>query len=150
MIPPPEVKELTVIDYVEIILKRVWLVIACVGIIGGFVAYYDFSSVKIYEATATLYIKPEMVEITGEEEKISGASVSSKQTQMILLESQSLAERVIKRLELLRDLEFSQARYPSRKLRRMIEIRLVKKTNIIEVIVRGKNPLHSNIIWRER
>jgi len=141
MIPPPEIKELTIVDYLEIVLKRIWLVIACVGIIGGFVAYYDFSSVKVYETKATLYIKSELPKITGEEEKIYKAGIADKETQMLLLESQSLADRVIKRLDLLRDPGFRSARHPSRELRKMVEIGQVKKTDIIEIKVRGEEPL---------
>ncbi|UCG34888.1 MAG: polysaccharide biosynthesis tyrosine autokinase [Candidatus Omnitrophota bacterium] len=141
MIPPPEVKELTIIDYLEIVLKRLWLVIACVGIIGGFVAYYDFSSVKIYQTRATLYIKSQMTKVTGEEEKIYDVGIPDRQTQMILLTSQSLSDRVIKSLDLLKDPGFRNAKYPSRKLRNMVKIRGVGKTDIVEVKVQGRDPL---------
>ena len=147
MIPPSEVKELTITDYAEIILKRLWLVVACVVIISGFIAYRSFSTPKTYEATTTIFIRQRPPQrVVDAKQRIAQKTSISRATQILLLESQTLAERVMKSLNLLSDSEFRDARYPERQLLGMISVEEVKGSGkdgeeAIEIKVRGTDPL---------
>ena len=101
MIPPPEIKELTIADYFHIVWKRIWIVIASVGIIGGFVSYKELSTPKVYQTQATIFIKRETPRIIGEGDVVYTGGLPTLQAQILLLKSYSVAERVLKDLNLL-------------------------------------------------
>ncbi|MCQ9206068.1 MAG: polysaccharide biosynthesis tyrosine autokinase [Omnitrophica bacterium] len=140
MIPPADVKELTLIDYVQIVLKRIWILIACLGIIGGFGIYKTFSTVKVYETEATIFIKREALQFSGKVDRNKGG-IPSKEAQLLLLSSRLLAKRVIDKLNLLNDSEFIESKDPVRKIISMVRIDEKKEGNIVNVIVTGKDPL---------
>ena len=141
MIPPAEIKELTLVDYFKIIKKRSWLVIACTLITGGFVGYRVSIAPRIYEATAKIYVERKLPKVTGKEQVIYERGGPDFGTQMILLNSDSLAMRVLKKLDLLDKHPFSKARFPARKLKSQVHIQPISNTNVVDVRVRGQDPL---------
>jgi len=141
MIPPSDIKELTLLDYLQIIYKRIWIVVSAVAIVTGFVAYKDFSSPKIYKAKATVLIREQrqMSDVLSKEKKLYGRP--NKETQTLLLQSYSLADKVIQRLNLLKEPEFAKVQDPGRRLYKKVSIKEVKKSNIVSIEVTGENPL---------
>ncbi|MBN3040042.1 MAG: polysaccharide biosynthesis tyrosine autokinase [Candidatus Omnitrophica bacterium] len=152
MIPPSDVKELSVNDYLQIIGKRVWIVIATVAIVVGFVSYKNFTSEKLYDTRATVLVSRSLPSITGKEDALYHQGVPVRETQIILLESNSLAERVLQKLNLNKDPEYMKDPSPARKLRSQISIEQVEKSDIISIVVRGNDPLKITSIanaWAE-
>lgn len=141
MIPPPEIKELTLEDYFHIVRKRVWIVITLVVVISGFAAFRSFSSPKIYQTRTRLIIKREIPKVTGTEEVLYRTGVPSKEDQLNLLSSKILAERVLNALNLLADPEFIGARDPEGRLLSMVSVSSPRETNVVEVSVTGRDPL---------
>lgn len=144
MIPPREVRELNLRDYFEIIRKRKWLVSAVILGVIGIVAFYDFVFPKVYKATTTILIEKEIPRITERGEDIYVKEIRDQeyyQTQYNLLKSRSLAERVIKKLNLTKDPAFVSAVDPIQALLSKVKIEPIRLSNLIEISVTGRDPL---------
>lgn len=136
MIPPPEVRELGIKDYLNIAKKNVWLIAICVLIITTAVAYYDFSQPKIYQVGVTLLIRQEVPEITGKEEIIYKKGLYTKRDQLELLSSRRLAKRVAKQLNLGTDNKII-----SKLKSRLAHVRSPAKSDVVNLYFNGKNSL---------
>lgn len=141
MIPPPEIRELTIKDYLDIVLRRIWIIIACVVIIPVIVAFMSFSTPKVYETTSKLLFKMDIPKVTGKEEVIYKGGAPSKEDQMNLLVSRIVGERVIKKLNLSSDEEFIGSADPVKTILTMVRIDIRAGSNIVFFVVRGKDPL---------
>ncbi|MDD5585313.1 MAG: hypothetical protein PHV55_09720, partial [Candidatus Omnitrophica bacterium] len=141
MIPPPEIRELTIKDYLDIVLRRMWIIIACVVIIPVIVAFMSFSTPKVYETTSKLLFKMDIPKVTGKEEVIYKGGAPSKEDQMNLLVSRIVGERVIKKLNLSSDEEFIGSADPVKTILAMVKIDIRAGSNIVFFVVRGKDPL---------
>lgn len=144
MIPSSDISEVTFKDYLDIITKRIGVVIAFVVVVVSFVAFYDFSSVKVYQAKTSIVIEQQNPKITTEVEGVYGINIKDRehyQTQLSILQSNSLAERIIEKLELSRDSNFRSVQDPVAKLISMVSIKPVRDSNMVILYVSGTNPL---------
>jgi len=144
MIPSSDIREVTLKDYLDIITKRIGVVIAFVVTVVSFVAFYDFSSVKIYQVKTSIVIERQSPRITTEVEDIYGRNTKDReyyQTQLSILKSNSLAERVVEKLELSRDSNFRSVQDPTAKLLSMVNLKPVRDSNMVVIYVSGSNPL---------
>jgi len=141
MIPPSDLRELTVKDYFDIVLKRIWIVILIVVVITGFIAFKSFSTPKIYQTQVKLYIGKTTPRVSGKEDIIYKGSPPTKEEMLNLLKSRVVAERVVKILNLLSDEEFIDVKDPAAKLIGMVSIDSPKDTNVVFLKVTGKSPL---------
>jgi len=141
MIPPSDLRELTVKDYFDIVLRRIWIVILIVIVITGFIAFKSFSTPKIYQTQVKLFIGKTTPKVTGKEDIIYKGFAPTKEEILNLLKSTTIAERVVKNLNLSSDDEFIDVRDPVTKLIDMVSIDSPKDTNIVFLKVTGKNPL---------
>lgn len=145
MIPSPEIKELTLKDYFDIANKHRWLIIAIFVAVTGITIFYDLSSPKIYMTKTILAAETEKPQITGKVEGIykneRTASREYAETQLNILNSRSLAERVIKNLGLDRDPEFMNSKDPTGKLLSMVSVDASKSAPIASIYVKGRDPL---------
>lgn len=98
MIPPPEVKELEIKDYLNIAKKNIWIIAVCIFFIPSAIAFYTLSQPEIYETVFSLLIQTRVPEITGREEIVYRKGLYTQRDQMELLTSYGLAQRVAQRL----------------------------------------------------
>jgi len=137
MIPPPEVKELNFQDFVRIFLKRAWipLVFLIAGIL--LVSLQEFLSPKIYIAKTKVQLETSPLKLVDPQKgPIAKKSQwqwrqADYQTQLELLRSQPVAERVIKKLGL---------SISSEKLLSMVKVELIRDTHVAVIAVRGRDP----------
>ncbi|MCM8787709.1 MAG: polysaccharide biosynthesis tyrosine autokinase [Candidatus Omnitrophica bacterium] len=141
MIPPPEVKELNFKDYLDIVLRRIWILSVFLITIPTFVAFKSFSTPKIYQTSAKLLFKTTIPKISGKEDAVYKGTPFSKEEQLTLLKSQIVAEKVVKRLKLTKEPEFLYTKNPARAILGMISISSQERSNIVSLIVTGKDPL---------
>jgi len=144
MIPPAEIKELTLKDYLDLLRKHLMLILSVAFVIIGTVTFYDFTSPKIYLAQATVVVEMEKTKIAGKIEEVYEQKVTGKdyyQTQINIAMSRSLAERVIKVLGLDRDPEFMDSKDPAGKLLSMVKIEPARQGATAIVSVEGKDPI---------
>ncbi|MBF8302546.1 MAG: Lipopolysaccharide biosynthesis protein, partial [Candidatus Dadabacteria bacterium] len=92
-------------DYIDVILRRKWIVISCLAISVVTVAIATLLMNRIYKAEATIEIAPENPKITTFQEVVElepqpQQTDSFYETQYKLIESKSLAKEVVSALQL--------------------------------------------------
>jgi len=95
-------------DYLYVIQKRRWTVITVFAVIVITVAILTFTATPIYEATARLIIDKENPNVISIQEVMSVDASGSDyyQTQYKIIESRTVARKVIRRLNLDKSEEF--------------------------------------------
>lgn len=110
-VPSEEVPHL--LDYWDVILKRRWVVLACLLVVFTTVAIGTLKEKPVYEGKVEIEIDPEPPSVVNFKEvvTVSPTDVDAyEQTQYKILQSRTLAERVVQDLQLYRYPEFYQAR----------------------------------------
>ncbi len=113
-VSPEEVPHL--LDYWQLVLKRRWVVLTCLLIVFTTVAIGTLKKKPIYEGKVLIEINPEEPNILNFKEVMQVSSTvaydieSYRQTQYKVLESRTLAERVVRDLQLYRNPEFYKSR----------------------------------------
>ncbi len=107
-------ESLRLLDYWHIILKRRWIVLTCLLIIFTTVALGTFKEKKIYAGRVMIEINPEEPQVLSFQQVAqTGPSWdmgSYRETQYKILQSRSLAERVVRDLRLYQYPEFYEGR----------------------------------------
>ena len=95
-------------DYLRVLVKRRWTIIAVFAVIFITVAIYTFTATPIYQATTRLVIEKENPNVVSIEEVMAVDSSGSDyyQTQYKIIESRGVARDVINRLHLVDSEEF--------------------------------------------
>lgn len=114
-------REVDLLDYWRVIVKRRWIVIIFAGTLIFFTGIFSFLSTPKYESTSTLLIEEGTSKVLSMEEAFGYQSpvfrdMTFFNTQLELLKSKSLAERVVKKLNLLSRPEFDPDREQSKSL----------------------------------
>jgi succinoglycan biosynthesis transport protein ExoP len=111
-----EKKEIDLLEYVRVVLKRKWVLVTFAAVLVALAAVLSFTRTPMYRATATLLIdEPGSSLINIQDVLNAGAYYRSDylgtyfNTQLRLLTSRSLAERVAKKLNLAGRPEFRAA-----------------------------------------
>jgi len=107
-LPPQEEKEVNLRDYWKVIRKRQWIIIAFFLIVVITTAIGTFTMKPIYRGTSTIQINKENPQIVDFKEifAVNTMDLDYYQTQYKILESRSLAKRVIQNLKLTEHPEF--------------------------------------------
>jgi polysaccharide biosynthesis transport protein len=101
-IPEWEGEEIHLRDYLEVVIRRKWLIISILFLVFISALIYSLSATKLYKASVSIEVEPAEQKITKFEE-VAASQLHSKefyQTQIDLLGDKALAIRVIDRLEL--------------------------------------------------
>ena len=112
-VSPEEFRHLR--EYVQIILKRRWVVLTCLLAVFTTVAIGTLKQKPVYEGKVVVEINPEQPNVLNFKEvlQISTVDVDSyRETQYKVLQSRTLAERVVQALQLYKNPEFYQERWP--------------------------------------
>ena len=101
-------REIHIRDYVQVVLRRKWIVVVSFIIVLTTTAFHSFKASPIYQATAQLEIRKENQYVVSLEEVMSVTATDSlfHQTQYKVLSSRSLALRVINSMNLKDNREF--------------------------------------------
>ena len=102
--PEDEETEINLLEYWYLLLKRKWVVIACVGAAVFFTAFYVFKVTPKYKAVSTMMIEDESSRILSIEDEFgyrrNVVDPRFFNTQVKLLGSKALVERVARKLDL--------------------------------------------------
>ncbi|UCE40725.1 MAG: polysaccharide biosynthesis tyrosine autokinase [Candidatus Aminicenantes bacterium] len=114
-------KEVDLVEYWRIVLKRKWVIISFAGVLFFFTAVFTFLATPMYKSTATVMIEEETSRMLSIEDTFGYQTPVSRDlrgfnTQLKLLKSKSLAERVVSKADLLSREDFIQANQPRRGL----------------------------------
>jgi len=100
-------EEVSIKDYLDVLLRRKWLVLGFLFLVFISTAIFTLSETRIYKATATLEVSRQQAKVTKFEEMVGDEMRSQEfmQTQVALLESRTLARRVAEKLDMKQRLE---------------------------------------------
>jgi capsular exopolysaccharide synthesis family protein len=101
-IPTWEGEEIHLRDYLEIIIRRKWMVFGVLALVFVSTLIFTLTATKIYKADGSIEVTRESPKITKFEE-VTSAEVNAREfyeTQVSLLKSQALIQRVSDRLDL--------------------------------------------------
>ncbi len=107
----PDDDSLDIRRYFQVLLKRRWLIAGVVAFVLLLVGLQSFTTTPLYRATAGIQINPETANVLPYEEIYESAerylaSDMFLQTQLEILQSKALAQRVVDRLDLVNDPRF--------------------------------------------
>ncbi|MDH7514053.1 MAG: Wzz/FepE/Etk N-terminal domain-containing protein, partial [Clostridiales bacterium] len=116
-----KLKEIDLMDYWRVIVRRKWVAITFAGAIVLFTGIFSFLATPQYKSTATLLIEEESSRILNIDETLGYEprvvqDLRAYNTQLRLLKSKSLAERVARKLNLLSRPEFGAGKKPKTSL----------------------------------
>src|SRR4030042_96926 len=111
MIPEEKRKEIDLLDYWRVIIKRKWLALAFAGSVIFFTGVFSFIAKPKYKPTVTLLIEEQTSRILSLQETFGYQPFAREDmrffnSQLELLKSKSLAGRVADKLNLASDPEF--------------------------------------------
>jgi len=145
MLPNPEIREVTIQDYLKIIKKRLWIIIAFLVIIPTVVTIRVSLQKPVYRATASILIEASLPKITKFEEVYTlEAGTQYYQTQYKILISRALAERVLENLQSSQDVDYSG--YSAARLLGQLDIQPDRNSQIVWINVEDENPLRAAAI----
>jgi len=104
--------EIDLMDYWQIVLKRKWILIAFAGSLVVFTGIFSFAAKPQFKSTATLMIEDASARMLSMEESFAYRTpvfrdLTFFNTQIRLIKSKSLADRVVKKMDLLSRPEFN-------------------------------------------
>lgn len=101
-------EEVHLTDYLNVVLKRKWIILTCLLVVVMVTAYATFTKDPVYKGTAKLLIEKKSPNILNTKDLISSGANSNKyyQTQYEIIKSRSLANKVCKKLDLFQHEEF--------------------------------------------
>ncbi len=101
-IPEWDTEEVHLRDYLDVILRRKWLIFSFLALTFITTLVLTLSSPKLYQASASIEIYPKEQRVTQFEEVVSADMRTREffQTQVELLQNNTLARRVIEKLDL--------------------------------------------------
>ena len=111
-VAPEDVPHL--LDYWELVRKRRWLVLTCALVVFTTVAIGTLKEKPVYEGKVLLEIDPEAPSVVNFKEVVNpntGDMESYQDTQYKIIQSRTLAEKVVRDLELYKNPEFIRNRY---------------------------------------
>ncbi|MCK4851611.1 MAG: hypothetical protein KAS86_00715, partial [Candidatus Omnitrophica bacterium] len=133
MIPSPEVREVPIKEYLGMIRKRVRLIIGLMlAIVVFFISYYFFFP-KTYVAKTTILIKKAGLRLMDPKKDPMTSGKGDYQDQLRLLHSGFLVERIARKLD--------QPLLTPKKLLSMVSIDPVFRTSMVEISVKGRDPV---------
>lgn len=111
-------KEVDLLEHWRMIVKRKWVVVTFTGALILIVGVFSFLATPIYEAKTTLLIEEESSRILSIEDEFGyqrrAVDLRFYNTQLKLLKSKSLAERVARKMNLLSRPEFGAGKKPKK------------------------------------
>ncbi len=142
MLPSANVKELNLRDYLVIIDKRKWIIIAILVILSIPQVFFSFIQDPIYRATAVLLIERQQPKVLSVEQVYGGESADKEyyETQYKILCSRTLVKRLFEEMNLYLDPGYSGAKDPISAFIPNIIIEPVRGSRLVNICFEGKDP----------
>ncbi len=136
MIPPKDIKKTTLKNYLNVLGKRIWVIVGFVIIIAGAVAFTELTTPPIYKTQTKIILQ------TIPTDKVIQETTFKDQVELI--KSDKLAQKVIKELKLIPILtgesypeEFEKAK---KDIFSKVDIKANKNENTVAITAQGTDP----------
>jgi polysaccharide biosynthesis transport protein len=129
-------------EYIRVIRKHIWLILACFLVVVGAVAVGTYMQQPVYRAAAVALIAPEAPRVVNIQEvaPTGGDSIENFQTQVQIIRSRPVLQRVIDSTDLLnRKPELGRAADPAEAFLRSVSVEPVRNTRLVEIQVEDPN-----------
>jgi len=139
MLPSSELKEVTLKDYLIILRRRSWIIIACFVIVTTWATLSTFNKIPLYRATSQILIEsktPTVVAI----EPVYGIP-QDVATEVGILISRSLAKSVVNSLIAGGDKTFAGIKEPELVFLRNTKVEPIKNTKLVNISYISPDPL---------
>ncbi|HKQ61770.1 MAG TPA: polysaccharide biosynthesis tyrosine autokinase [Candidatus Polarisedimenticolaceae bacterium] len=132
-------------DYWRVVLQHRWTIAAVFLLVVGATAVWTFLQTPIYQAVATVEIQPQARRLAAGQD-VSGLGSASlswyaeekyHNTQIEVVKSRDVAQRVVKKLQLAQDPEFARSQDPVEAFRKRVQVDSRRDTGLIEVSMKG-------------
>jgi polysaccharide biosynthesis transport protein len=130
-------------EYIRVIRKHVWLILACLLVIGGAVVVGTYMQEPVYRAATKALIAPEAPRVVNIQEvsPTGGDSVELFQTQVQIIRSRPVIQRVVDTLGLLnRKPSLARATDPVETFLQSVSVEPVRNTRLVEIAVEDPDP----------
>jgi len=137
--------EPTLLHMWQVVRERMWIVLGVFLTVFTFTVFRTVTEKPVYRAKALLEIQKERPDLVSVDEffQVQGISNPHLQTQYKILKSNTLAQRVIKQLELDQKEEFTRPggwRRPPRSFEESLSVNPVKDSRLVEVSFESEDP----------
>jgi len=151
MLPTSGVREVTIKDYLRVLRKRLGIIVAFIVVIPTIVAIIDFNTKPAYKAFVILSINRNIPKIVNFQQSYPYGDYwwSTKEyyeTQIKILNSRILAEKVFEELRLSKDSDYQNIPDPIVKLIGQLSTERAKESNIIFFAVDDVDALRASTI----
>jgi succinoglycan biosynthesis transport protein ExoP len=130
-------------EYVRVVRKHAWLILACFVVVVGAVIIGTYMQRPVYRAATRALIAPEAPRVVNIQEvaPTGGDSAELFQTQIQIVRSRPVVQRVIDSMELLnRKPELGRAGDPAEEFLRSVSVEPVRNTRLVEIQVEDSDP----------
>jgi capsular exopolysaccharide synthesis family protein len=123
---PVRKSEIDLLEYWQIVWKRRWIVLSATAVLVALTVFFSLTSTPLYRATATLLLEEPISNRLTIQDLLSGQGVgfaessSYRNTQLRILQSRTIAERVAKKIDLARRPELRSPQDSKQSLLQMI------------------------------
>lgn len=124
---PVRKPEIDLLDYWQIVWKRKWIILSATAVLLALAIFFSLASPPLFRATATLLLEEPMSNRLTVQDLLSGQGVgfaessSYRNTQLRILQSRTIAERVAKKIDLARRPELRSDKDGKQSLIEMIQ-----------------------------
>jgi uncharacterized protein involved in exopolysaccharide biosynthesis len=144
----PTLKSINLLDYWKVLRRGIWTIVAVFTIVVGLVALWTFTQVPIYRSIATVEVRTDVRKILPGQDSgglgVNSYSWSAEErfynTQIEIIKSRDLADRVVQRMGLASDPMFQGNKTPGEMLSAMVRAVPRTDTGIVEITLMGTNP----------
>ena len=130
-------------EYIRVIRKNSWLILACFAVIVSAVAIGTYMQEPVYRAATRALISPEAPRVVNIQEVTpsGGDSVEFFQTQVQIIRSRPVVQRVLDSLGLLgRKSELARSADPAEAFLKNVSVEPVRNTRLVEIQVDDPDP----------
>ncbi|MDR4507443.1 MAG: polysaccharide biosynthesis tyrosine autokinase [Candidatus Brocadiaceae bacterium] len=145
-----ENEEIHLLDYLNVIRKRMWVVIIIFIVIVAGVTIKTFKSIPVYQATSKVILEKEQLNV-GIQQVVSDSKVNQSDyytNQIAIIKSRAIAKKVIDELALTKhpdftsaqtSVPFSETRFTDNFLS-SLSVSLMRNSGIVDISYTGHNP----------
>ncbi len=143
MLPSPQVREVTIQDYIKIIQKRFWVILTFFFVLVSSVTVVTLRMTPIFRATTSILIEKSSPKFISIEEvyQVGIADEEYYQTQYKILTSRTLAKKVIDDLKLGQDPEFQKSIDITSAFLDQLSIEPVRNSKLVNANFESEDPV---------
>jgi len=155
MLPSPQLKEVTVRDYLVIFKRRSWVILACFIVVTFWFVFQTYKKIPQYSATAKVLVERNTPSIMPGQQLMIPSQIDREyiQSQLNILTSRTLAKRAVDSLALAGDNSFVKIKEPENAFLGGVSVNLISGTQLINIGYISTDPIkaakYANILTTE-